>query len=125
MKREIKPSWTAEEKVLAERQRREWESFFAGRGGARSEPAQIAEDAAVAEVQQRHQAELLKYPNVVGVAAGIRTRRGKPTGEPCLVIYVSRKLPKKSLGPDEVLPRRLDGVPVDVVEAGELKPLPA
>jgi len=128
MKREIKPTWTAEEKRLGERNRKAWEDFFAERE-ARGEPppgqGRIAEDAALAEVQQRHQDELLRYPNVVGVATGIRSRKGKPTGEPCLVVYVTRKVPKKELKRDQILPRTLDGVPVDVVETGELKTLPA
>jgi hypothetical protein len=129
MKREIKPSWTAEEKSRAEQQRRQWETFFTGRQtaprGPRSGQAEITKAAAIDEIQQRHQAELLRYPNVVGVASGIRMRRGKPTGEPCIVVYVSRKVPKKNLTTAEILPRRLDGVPVDVVEVGELKPLSA
>jgi hypothetical protein len=127
MKRELKPSWTAEEKRLGEQNRKAWESFFAKReaGGPPADHAKAAEYAAVADVQHRHQDELLRYPNVVGVASGIRTRKGKPTGEVCLVVYVSRKQPKKTLKPDQVLPRSLDGVPVDVVEAGDLKTLPA
>jgi len=129
MKREIKPSWTTEEKSQAEQQRRQWEAFFTGREtatrGSRSGQAEITKAAAIDEIQQRHLAELLHYPNVVGVASGIRMRRGKPTGEPCIVVYVSPKVPKKNLAAAEILPRRLDGAPVDVVEVGELKPLSA
>lgn len=127
MKRELKPSWTAEEKRLGEQNRKAWETFFAKReaGGSSSDHAHAAEYAAIADIQQRHQDKLLRYPNVVGVATGIRTRKGKPTGEPSLVVYVSRKRPKKDLKPDQILPRSLDGVPVDVVEAGDPTILPA
>src|SRR5262245_41676227 len=127
MKRELKPSWTAEEKRRGERNGKAWESFFAKRdaGGPPSDHAHAAEYAAIADIQQRHQDQLLRYPNVVGVAAGIRMRKGKPTGEPSLIVYVSRKRPKKSLKADQILPRSLDGVPVDVVEAGDPTILPA
>jgi len=40
------------------------------------------------------------------------------------VVYVSRKLPKSKLGASELLPREIDGVPVDVVEVGKVEPLP-
>jgi hypothetical protein len=128
MKRELKPNWTAEEKRLGERNRKAWDDFFAereARGGPPPGQGQIAEDAALAEVQQRHQDELLRYPNVVGVAPGFRSRKGKPTGESCLVVYVSRKVPRKELKRDQILPRTLDGIPVDVVETGEVRILPA
>jgi hypothetical protein len=74
-----------------------------------SEPPTPAD---VAAVQARHQQELLRYPNVVGVA----------TGETGLLILVSRKVPASELGPDELLPSEIEGVPVDVVEAGQIRP---
>src|SRR5262245_31579197 len=121
MKRRLEPNWGTEERRRAERQRLEWDRFFAERSAA---PAMTTtEDAALADVQQRHQDKLLRYPNVVGVATGIRLRGGRPTGEPSLVVLVSRKLPATKLKPAQVLPRRLEGVPVDVVEAGDLKTL--
>jgi hypothetical protein len=127
MKRELKPNWTAQEKRLGERNRKAWETFFSKReaAGLASEQAPAAEDAVIADIQRRHQDKLLRYDNVVGVASGIRTRKGKPTGEPCLVVYVSRKRPKKDLKPGQVLPRSLDGVPVDIVATGEPTILPA
>jgi hypothetical protein len=79
--------------------------------------------AAVAAVQARHERELLRYPNVVGVATGTPTRGGQPAGGPALLVLVSRKVPASELGPDELLPRELEGVPVDVVETGAIKPL--
>jgi hypothetical protein len=77
----------------------------------------------VAAVQARHERELLRYPNVVGVATGTPTRGGQPTGEPGLLVLVSRKLPASELGPDDLLPREIEGVPVDVVETGPIQPL--
>ena len=84
-----------------------------------SEP-HIPADAAA--VQARHQQELLRYPNVVGVATGTLTRGGRPTGETGLLVLVSRKVPASELEPDEVLPSEIEGVPVDVVETGQIRP---
>ena len=67
----------------------------------------------VAAVQARHQQELLRLPNVVGVA----------TGESGRLVLVSRKVPESELAPDERLPREIEGVPVDVVETGAIEPL--
>jgi hypothetical protein len=77
----------------------------------------------VAAVQARHERELLRYPNVVGVATGTPTRRGKPTAGPGLLVLVSRKVPERELAPEERLPREIEGVPVDVVETGPIEPL--
>jgi hypothetical protein len=133
MKRELGPRWTAKEERAGKRSGAAWEAFFAeGENASRKagapagkRPAALAGDAAAAEAQARHEAELLRYPNVVGVATGIRTRRGKPTGEACVVVYVARKLPRARLAAKDLLPSEIDGVPVDVVEAGRIEPLPA
>jgi hypothetical protein len=69
--------------------------------------------AGLAAVQARHEHELLRYPNVVGLA----------TGESGLLVLVSRKLPESELAPHERLPREIEGVPVDVVETGAIEPL--
>ncbi len=66
----------------------------------------------------------MRYPNVVGVAPGVRMVQGKPTGERCLVVYVERKIPRTKLKEDEILPREIEGVPVDVVEVGRVDALP-
>jgi hypothetical protein len=82
-----------------------------------SEPLRSTAD--VAAVQARHERELLRYPNVVGVATGTPTRGGQPaSAEPCLLVLVTRKLPPSELGPGELLPREIEGVPIDVVETG-------
>jgi hypothetical protein len=75
----------------------------------------------VADVRARHEADLMPYPNVVGVAAGTVTRGGQSTGEQCIVVYVSTKLPASELTAEAMLPRELDGVRVDVVEVGRIE----
>ena len=127
MKRELGPNWTKKQERAGKREGKAWEEFFAKneRQVAGGEQPDLAAAAKIAEVQQRHEAELLRYPNVIGVATGIRTRGGKPTGEPCLVVYVERKLPRKRLAAKDVLPSAIEGIPVDVVETGPLTTLPA
>jgi len=126
MKRELGPSWTKKQERAGKRESKAWEEFFAkGEQQAEGEQPDLAAAAKIAEVQQRHEAQLLRYPNVVGVATGIRTRGGKPTGEPCLVVYVARKLPRKRLAAKDLLPSAIEGIPVDVVETGPPTTLPA
>ena len=70
----------------------------------------------IREVKERHAAGLTKYPNVIGVGVGLREVGGRRTDEVCVRVYVRRKVPEGQLRPGEVLPRRVDGVTVDVVE---------
>jgi hypothetical protein len=78
------------------------------------------------ELMEERRAKLLAIPGVMGVGLGFRLRGGMPTGEPCLTVYVKRKL-----SPDEVrtadLPRIPKTVrsgkrrlPVDVLELGDI-----
>ncbi len=71
-------------------------------------------------VKRRYEAELLRKANVVAVGVGWRTRGGAQTDEVCLVVSVRKKLPAAQLGSGDVIPVALDGVPVDVVETGEI-----
>lgn len=66
-------------------------------------------------------------PNVVGAGFGQRTKGGKPTGQPALVIYVMRKAPERLLPLSLILPRQLyvgrTAIDVDVLETGPFYPL--
>ena len=74
-------------------------------------------------VKRRHERVLLSLANVVAVGVGIRQVGGQPTGEVAIVVTVSRKVPPAELRPGQGIPYRLEGVPVDVVEAGTLHAL--
>jgi len=128
VKKKLHPSWSKQDQLKGERMHQVWEQFFSQRQpteeGSVPSVFDRAVDQRLSAARVKHEAALLSYPNVVGVAEGIRTRRGKPTGDRCLVVYVSRKLPKSKLGASELLPREIDGVPVDVVEVGKVEPLP-
>ncbi|NOY45064.1 MAG: hypothetical protein GXP50_06405 [Deltaproteobacteria bacterium] len=78
---------------------------------------------AVREVQIAKEAgepDLLGLPNVVGVGVGFKEVKGKPTKDVALVVYVERKLPKKDLGRNAIVPQQCDGAKTDVVETGPL-----
>lgn len=75
--------------------------------------------AAIAEAQVKYDNYLMRFPNVVGTGIGYRQRMSKPSEELCLVVLVSRKLTPENLPSQAMLPRQLDGVPIDVVETGK------
>lgn len=75
------------------------------------------------EVKRRHEAELLRKPNVVAVGIGFRTRGGQPTDEVCIVVSVKTKVPPSRLKRSELLPASIEGVPIDVVETGTIRAL--
>jgi hypothetical protein len=73
------------------------------------------------EVKRRHEAELLRKPNVVAVGVGYRTRGGLATTEVCIVISVTQKIPADKLKRGDALPQMLEEVPIDVVESGVIR----
>ena len=119
MAKPVDPTWS-EAPQFAE-STEAWETFFAAR---EAEGDLAAEDPQLTKVIAGHQEELLSRPNVVGVAPGFRSIRGTPTGERCIVIYVTKKIPSIELSSEAVLPQEIDGVRVDVVEIGDVRPLP-
>lgn len=72
-------------------------------------------------VKQIHEADLLAKANVLGVGVGMRRRKGEPTDEVAVVVLVSRKVPAAQLAPADLIPREIEGIPVDVLEVGEVR----
>jgi hypothetical protein len=70
------------------------------------------------DVQARYADVLMNKPHVVGVAVGYCTRAGERTQDIGVIVMVERKVPQDQLTPEEIIPRELDGVPVDVQETG-------
>lgn len=81
------------------------------------------DEARIAQIRARHEAVLLRYPNVVGVDQGLKISGGEPTGVRCIIVYVTTKVPPDQLPAHDLLPTELDGVPVDVVETGPIEAL--
>ena len=97
-----------------------WDEFFRAGPARKSDEPLSSHDARFLDVRTRHEAELMRYPNVVGVADGVRMRGGKPTGQRAIIVYVSRKVPRKDLAGQDLLPGEIEGIPVDVVETGPI-----
>ncbi len=74
-------------------------------------------------VKNAYEAELMRKANVVGVGIGLRRRGGQETGEPAIIVSVTKKVPLAQLSPYDVIPPELDGMPVDVQAVGEVKAL--
>ncbi len=81
-----------------------------------TEPSAAWEQAS--RVQAKYQDALMALPHVVGVAVGYATEAGQETTEPALIVMVDEKRPADGIATDDLLPRYLDGVRVDVQEFG-------
>lgn len=72
-------------------------------------------------VKRAHEAELMARANVVGVGVGLVRRGRAAAGQVGIVVMVSRKVPASQLAAKDLVPRELEGVPVDVQEVGEIR----
>lgn len=64
-----------------------------------------------------HRRNLLRRKDVVGVDLGIKRTDGVQVEGPCIRLHVRSKCPESELHSRRVLPRSIDGIPVDVVES--------
>jgi len=55
--------------------------------------------------------------NVTGVDIGFRYDKGKRTNEMAVRIHVREKIPEHALEADEIFPKTIEGVPIDVIQA--------
>lgn len=78
-------------------------------------------DAEYKALAGRAYAALKKYPNVHSVGLGGRERKGTPTGELAVRVFVTRKLSPAELGIDSVIPPEFEGLPTDIVEMGKFE----
>ncbi|HEY4691509.1 MAG TPA: hypothetical protein VIK33_19525 [Anaerolineae bacterium] len=75
----------------------------------------------VTAIKRKYEKEWMRLPNVVGVGVGYRTRGGVRSDEVSIVVSVKKKVPASQLKSGEVIPSSIEGVPVDVVETGEIR----
>lgn len=75
------------------------------------------------EVKGRREQELLRKANVVAVGVGYCKRGGVQTREVGILVSVKKKVPLTELKPRDIIPARIEDVPVDVVETGEIRAL--
>jgi len=72
-------------------------------------------------IQEKYAQELMQKAHVVGVGVGLAQKDGAYTQDVALVVLVDKKLPIAQLAAEDLIPREIEGVRVDVQETGELK----
>ncbi|MGL5245611.1 MAG: trypsin-like serine protease [Sarcina sp.] len=65
----------------------------------------------------------LKKENVIAIGLGEKTIKNIGTSEPCLKIFVEKKIPLNELSKNDLLPKDFLGVKIDVVESGKIHSL--
>lgn len=75
----------------------------------------------IKQVIEKSRAYLLSLPNVVGVGEGFKIKDGVNTGERCIVVSVTKKLPMIQLNINELIPAMVLDVITDVVQTGEFR----
>jgi hypothetical protein len=70
-------------------------------------------------VKERHEGELMKKANVVGVGIGVPIRDGRPAGSPGIIVNVTHKVPIRELAEEDLVPRDLENVRVWVEAIGQ------
>jgi hypothetical protein len=58
--------------------------------------------------------------NVVGIGAGVKWRNCQPTGEPAILVLVTRKIARKDLAAKHIVPAKLQNVQTDVLAVGHV-----
>ena len=76
-------------------------------------------------VKEAYKEEILVKPNVVGVGVGFKVVGNEITGNVAVVVLVREKIAREGLPPEGLVPRTINGVPTDVIEVGELRPMQA
>lgn len=74
----------------------------------------------ITRIQSQYTEALMHKANVIGVGVGLKKQHGAFTQQPALVVLVTHKVPKDQLSPEDFIPREIEGVPIDVQEAGFL-----
>src|SRR3989441_7494313 len=70
-----------------------------------------------------NEASIFARANVVGVAIGNKSIRGRETDERCIVVFVEAKRPEAELRRWDVVPKAFGGVRTDIVETGRFHAL--
>lgn len=71
-------------------------------------------------IKNRHEKDLLKKKNVVGLGIGYKEVEGQETEQLSLVVMVKKKESPSQLDVTDLVPSDIEGVPVDVKEVGEI-----
>lgn len=63
-------------------------------------------------VKEKNEERLMRLPNVTGVGIG------EKAGKAVIKVFVTHKVPESALGPQEIVPKTLEGYETDVEEIG-------
>jgi hypothetical protein len=80
----------------------------------------IMEQAELAAINARAEAEFMKIPGVLGVGYGLKEIGGTTTRQPSIQVYVREKKPAEAIPPAEMIPAEFEGIPTDVMVAPSL-----
>ena len=69
------------------------------------------------QVKDNVAAEFFGKANVTGVGVGYREVGGRRTDEVCIRVYVAKKVAATDLAAEDLLPERVEGILVDVIES--------
>jgi len=72
----------------------------------------------LSRVKQQYLTRLFQSKNVVACGIGFKETDGVLTNEPCIVVSVSKKLPKSQLAEEDLIPKTLNSFKTDVKETG-------
>ena len=75
----------------------------------------------VISVARRVRTALLMHPGVLGVGHGWKIKAGKRTPHYAVLVYVRSKRPLAELPREQRIPKRLEGMPTDVLVVGKAK----
>jgi len=75
------------------------------------------ENKRIVSISLKYAPHLRKLPNFVGISGYLHKKivKGKVTDVDCIRIYVSKKVPKEELKPEEIMPSEIEGLPTDLV----------
>lgn len=71
---------------------------------------------AIKDARTKLHAQVMQIPGVHGTSVGLKVKHGALTKTIAVLVYVNHKRPESSLPNGELLPKDIDGFPVDVIE---------
>ena len=74
-------------------------------------------------IREKYEKMLMRKKGVVGCAVGYKYVEGRKTDQVCIICYVIDKIPENQIDEADLIPPMIEGIPVDVVESGEMRVL--
>lgn len=72
-------------------------------------------------IKELYKNYLKKRQNVVGIGTGLKVKNGEVTSEKCILVGVSNKKLSSQIQKKDLIPKKILGVPTDVIEVGILE----